>query len=559
MPDAPASDSSRSLERPAYGALWAFLLAPVMAQGLWRPLLHFGGAGGRASAMAITIAALGVCGAIVIARQIRPGPRSLAPWALGGLFAVGATLVAGLGLSGLLCLLAVAASLSFLLHRLSPGLPGALDGLARRHKVLFALYAAGALLSIVKTAQLSVFMGDATRPDLQVLPGVKFIETHSCLSAYVQADRLARERVENLYDPAAWLGSHGQPPRPAGAEDPYRPFVLDYYAYPPPFLLAMAPLAIFAGDFAAQRALWFGVNGLLLAVGLWLVARWLDGPGGHRVLLLAPLFFASLPILAVLQVGNFQTAVVVLAVLAMVAFQREQNALGGALLAFVVLSKLSPALLGVVLLAQRRYRAVAWTAGFGVFFVALSVLSLGVNPLTSFLTYTLPRLSSGETFSFMDDDPFSILTNMAPFGLPFKLQLLGVPISDPWRVGRLIGRVYSGILVLLTLVAVRRVGDRRSQAIVWMSLLVLGALQSPFAPGYVQVGLLWATTLLAVEVRSLRAALGLVLLWIVINLLPPASSPNLMAIDSLLQSLLSVGVPVGLILRSVRRENATTA
>ncbi len=559
MPDAPTVHSSRSLERPAYGALWAFLLAPVMAQGLWRPLVHFLGAGGGASAIAITIAALVVCGSVVIAREARPRPLSLVPGALGGLVAIVATLAAGLGLSGLLTLLAVAASLSLLLGRLSPQLPGALDGLARRHKMLFALYAVGALLSIVKTAQLSVFMGDASRTDLQVLPGEKFLETHSCLSAYVQADRLARERVENLYDSAGWLGSHGQPPRPTGAEDPYRPFVLDYYAYPPPFLLSMAPLAIFAGDFAAQRALWFGLNGLLLAVGLWLVARWLDGPGVHRVLLLAPIFFASLPILAVLQVGNFQTAVVVLAVLAMVAFQRQQNAVGGALLAFVVLSKLSPALLGLVLLAQRRYRAVAWTAGFGVFFVALSVLSIGVNPLKYFLTYTLPRLSSGATFSFMDDDTFSILTNMAPFGLPFKLQLLGVSIGDPWRLGRLIGRVYSGILVLLTLVAVRRVGDRRSKAIVWMSLLVLGALQSPFAPGYVQVGLLWATTLLAVEVRSLRAALGLVLLWILSNVLPPASSPRLMAFDCLLQSLLSVAVPVGLILRSVRRGNATTA
>ena len=55
--------------------------------------------------------------------------------------------------------------------------------------------------------------------------------------------------------------------------------------------------------------------------------------------------------------------------------------------------------------------------------------------------------------------------------------------------------------------------------------------------------------------RNLQAALGLVLLWILSNVLPPASSPRLMAFDCLLQSLLSVAVPVGLILRSVRRAN----
>jgi hypothetical protein len=300
--------------------------------------------------------------------------------------------------------------------------------------------------------------------------------------------------------------------------------------------------------------MWFGLNGLLLAVGLWIMARWIDGPRAHRALLLAPLLFGSIPVLATLQVGNFQIGVVVISVLAMVAFHRDRPAVGGALLAFAILSKISPAVLGVVLLAQRRWLGAAWTAGFGVVFIALSVLIQGVGPMESFLTYTLPRLSSGDAFAFMDDRAFSIITNMAPFGLPFKLELLGLDVGDPWVAGRLIGHAYSVVLVVLAVVAVRRrPDDRRAQALTWMSLLVLASLQSPFAPGYVVIGLLWAITLLSVEVRRLRGGVGLVLLALLLTVILPTASQPLLVAQSLLQSALAVGVPVWLIVRAVRR------
>jgi hypothetical protein len=350
-------DWVRSPERSAFGGLVALLLAPLVAQSLWRPLVHVFGPAGEAAS--ITGAALAVSGAVVLVRRLRPGPAPSLSLAVGGL--VAAVLSAGLslGLPGLLTLLTVAATTALLVRRLFPRLPLSLDGLARRHKASTALYVVVALFSLVSLARVSVFMGDPTRGDQQVLPGQEFLETHSCLSAYVHADALSRKHVDNLYADSWWLGSEGFPPLPAGVENPYRPFHLDYYAYPPPFLLAMAPLAPFEGDFIAQRALWFGLNGLLLAAGLWIVARWLDGPNTHRVLLLAPIFFGSLPVLATLQVGNFQIGVVVMSVLAMVAFHGERRAIGGALLAFAILSKLSPGVLGIrppgaAALSQRR-------------------------------------------------------------------------------------------------------------------------------------------------------------------------------------------------------------
>ena len=544
------SHAGHRLERPAFGALWALLLAPVIAHVLWRPLLHIFGPSGKAGA--VTGAALAVSGMIVVAKELRPKQAPLLSLVLGGLVAIGASVGLSLGLPGILTLLIVAAAIAFLLQRLHTRLPTALDGLAKRHKILFAIYVLLALAAVIKTAQLSIFIGDSNRWDQQVLPGEKFLETHSCLTAYVHADTLSRQRVDNLYEERFWLGSHGFPPAPAGVESPYRPFVLDYYAYPPPFLLVMAPLAALSGDFAAQRALWFGLNGLLLAVGLWIVARWLDGPSTHRVLLLTPIFFGSLPVLATLQIGNFQIAIVMISVLAMVAFHRDRPVIGGALLAFAILSKISPGVFGIVLLAQRRYRSAAWTAGFGVFFLALSVLTLGVNPMKSFLTYTLSRISSGETFAFMDDTPFNIFTNMAPFGLPFKLQLMGFHVGDPWAIARRIGRIYSVLLAILAIVAASRPGDRRTQALIWMSLLVLAATQSPFAPGYVTIGLLWAITLLTVEVRRLRGGIALVLLWFLLTVVPPIPNLQLFAIFSVLQSALTIGVPIWLIVRTTR-------
>ncbi len=544
-------DWTRSRERSAFGALMAVLLAPVVAQGLWRPIVHVFGPAGDAGS--VTGAAVVIAVAVVLVRCLRPRGAHLLSLGLGGLIAAGASVSLSLGLAGLLTLLGVVAVTGLLAQRLFPRLPASFDGLAGRHKVLTSLYGVAALVSLVSVARVSIFMGDPARVDQQILPGEKFLETHSCLTAYVRADTLGREGVDNLYDPQWWHGAHGAPPRPAGVEDPYRPFVLDYYAYPPPFLFVVAPLAPLDGDFTAQRALWFGINGLLLAAGLWILARWIDGPKAHRVLLLAPIFFASLPVLATLQVGNFQVAVVVLSVLAMVAFHSGRGATGGALLAFTILSKISPGVLGVVLLAQRRWRGAAWSAGFGLIFLALSALTLGVNPIESFVTFMLPRLGSGEVFAFMDDDPFSVVTNMSPFGLPFKLQLMGLDVGDPWVLGRRLGRGYSVVLVALAIMAaIRRPGDRRTQAVTWMSLLVLAALQSPFAPGYTLIALLWAITLLAVEVETVRAGIALVLLWLGLVVVVPWSDLSLFAAQSIFQSALAVGVPVWLIFRAPR-------
>ena len=543
------------LERAGFGALVALLLAPVLAHGLWRPLVHvFGPAG---SAGRVTASALAIGAVVALVRHLRPAGPPWRPLLLGGLLAVGASLGSSLGLAGLVTLLAVAGALAGLVPWLSSRLPAAFDGLAARHKVLTTLYLVVALASVASVARLSIFIGDPSRSDLTMLPGDRFVETHSCLTAYARAISLARRGVDNLYADHWWYGSNGLPPMPAGDAPPYPPFSLDNFSYPPAFLLVAASLAPLEGDFAAQRALWFGLNGLWLAVGLWVVARFIDGPRAHRVLLLAPLFFGSLPILITLQIGNFQLAAVTFALVAMVALERGRAATGGALFALTILAKISPGILGVVLLAQRRFRDAALTAAFGVVLLALAVLLFGRDPMVSFVTYALPRLNSGAAFPFMDT-PSGILTNQSPFGVVFKLRLLGLDVGDPWRLAPRIAHAYTLALVLLATLAARRPGDRRERAVTWMSLLVLSALQSPFCPAYATLGLLWATTLLAVEVRRLLGAMGLIALWLMILVVPPWLSVEVRVVQSMVQTAVILGVCGWLVARAPRGPDASS-
>jgi hypothetical protein len=336
-----------------------------------------------------------------------------------------------------------------------------------------------------------------------------------------------------------------------GAENPYRPFLLDNFSYPPTFLLLVSPLTIWDGDFLAQRALWFGLNGVIAALGLWILARWIDGAKAHRVLLLAPLLLGSLPILVTLQIGNFHLAATVLSLLAMVALERHRAAMGGALLATTILSKISPGILGIVLLLQRRFREALWAAGFSVLFFVLSLLCFGTKPIVFFLTFALPRLNAGTAFPFMDTVT-GIITNTSPFGIPFKLKFLGFEIGDPWHIGPQVAHIYTFGLLMVAIVGAWCRGDRRDQAIRWMSLLVLAAMQSPFCPAYATIALLWATSLLAVEVRRVRDAILLIALWPALLLVPHGMAPERQAILSIAQTALTLSVCVWLVLRTPR-------
>lgn len=536
-------------ERLGFAALALLTLAPVVLQGLWRPLA--GALHAEADSVLLAAAALVIASAALVASAVsfgRPG-RRWAPLASAGLTALPLALLLGAGpplAAVAAALLGVAGFCGALAPWLLRRLPGALDGLAARRKgVAVAMLTLG-VFTVTMTTRIAIFMGDARHPELSLEPEIPFLVEHSCLTAYVQGARLASDGVANIYDMDQWPHLRDTPQARANAV-PYAPFGLDAFAYPPPFLLLPRVLLTPLGDFASQRALWFAVNALCLAAGLWIVATWLGGRAGLRALLLIPCIWIGQSTLATLQVGNVHAMVVVAAMLALVAFERRRPALGGALLAFAVISKISPGLLVVVLLIQRRFREVLWTAAWGLVFGLLGLAVFGVDPFVAFVAYELPRLSSGEALGFLTL-PESVQINFAPFGVPFRLAAAGVDIADPWAAARVINQVFTVALVVMTVLAARKGGGPRAQAEVWAALLTLGSLRSPLAPGYVLISLLWLFSMRAGEVRGYRGALVAVLLWVGVSI-PVSGLGVAAATAALCQQGLAIGVAGYFLLR----------
>jgi hypothetical protein len=303
---------------------------------------------------------------------------------------------------------------------LSSRLPSSFDGSLRRNALRSVLWLAVGLWAIGATARLATFMADETKGQNAIYAFDSFFVHHSCLTAYFQAARLHREGVPNVYERTLYEGPSGEP-KFIGS------FVTDTYLYPPPFLiLARLALAI-SEDFAAWRAVWFGLEGAIVMGALVGLALWIGGPVGRRVALLSPLVWLSFPTLMTLQFGNFQLVAIAGSVLAMMAFECRRNSLGGALLAALALSKVFPGILVILLLFQRRWRAVAWTAGFGACFLVGSYAVLGEAPFRALLSYHLPRMSSGAALETLFARPDNIAASHSVYGLVQKLGLLGLP------------------------------------------------------------------------------------------------------------------------------------
>ena len=228
----------------------------------------------------------------------------------------------------------------------------------------------------------------------------------------------------------------------------------------------------------------------------------------------------------------------------MLAFDRQRYLAGGALLAAAALAKIFPAILLFWLIAQRRWRAVAWTVGLAGAFSLAAIAVVGPSPFVSFVQYQLPRLADGRAFDFSAQWPelrLAFLTdNLSPVAIPEKLRELGVPGMSR-ALGMALLRFYSLAIVVVALIAGRRRPTSRSHlAVIWLALLNLSALQSGGAWGdYTTLGTAWLLTLSAVSqfemarassVRAGLLALGWVLFFVVPGVQPiPVPLPTRVA------------------------------
>ncbi|MET0412426.1 MAG: glycosyltransferase family 87 protein [Polyangiaceae bacterium] len=385
----------------------------------------------------------------------------------------------------------------------------------RDANVWFALWIVVGLAASVQEARLAHFMLDANRADQSVLPWRPFYREHCCLTAYTEAARLLPSGA-NVYDPTPYKDPLSTSP---GQARRMGQFEVDVFEYPPPFLI-LPRLALAAGlDFLTIRSGWFVVQALVLLGALVAIAAWIGGRTGVRAGLLLPLVFAAPPVLLTLQIGNFQVTAIPLAMLAMLAFAQERPLTGGLALGFATLSKIFPGGLGLLLLAERRWRATLWTLAASAAFLALALVMLGSGPFLDFFRYQLPRISSGEAFSWIEI-PIVAIGNASVYGLVTKLRLLGLPWTDKaFAVG--ISHAYMIALLPLTLLAARRLQQlersplppealRLRQAQTWLGLLSLASFRSPFVPdAYAAIGSLWLLTLLAAERRTRAQQTGL--------------------------------------------------
>jgi hypothetical protein len=247
-----------------------------------------------------------------------------------------------------------------------------------------------------------------------------------------------------------------------------------------------------------------------------------------------------------LQKGNVQVLVIALAMLALAFFQRQKLAAGGMLLAYAIVSKLFPGLLAIDLIVRRRWRALAWTAGFAIALTLLALADVGPSQFASFLRH-LPGLVGGEAFPAFRNPP-AVAVNLSIPGLVFKLKLFGFAGAS-FAASKALGWIYTAIALWLVVFIARRSRSQRELTLAWMAILVLATLRSPFLPqSYAVFAPLWLLTLFsATHAATPRAVLLTVAGWLAFDLFWPLDwriDPRWLALVNLLPQSLMIALVI---------------
>ena len=409
----------------------------------------------------------------------------------------------------------IAATVSLAVPRLAGVLPEWLDGSARSHPARAALFALIALLAIVQTARISTHKTD---PDTSwwILTTNELWTKHECGTAYFHAVELHDRGEKNIYHADHYPALNRDIESLTEFEGMK---VEDPYQYPPQFLLLPKLMLATTHHYPTIRIAWFAFQYIGIAAVFLLLAHWVGGTAGRWLAMLTPVVIASPAALSVFQYTQFHLAAIALAIAAMVGFEKQRNVLGGALLAFAILGKIFPGFLLILLLAEKRWKPLAWTFIFGVAFTLVALAVLGTAPFSAFISYQLPRLQSFSAFDFIDVWPeirFELITaNVSPYGQIVRLGEMGVPGMTP-MVASGFNSLFTVTLIGLTLVAPRHLGSRVRRAQVWLAVLGLASMASPGAWGdYITLPAMWLLTALAVNASANRKlAVGFGICWI---------------------------------------------
>lgn len=419
------------------------------------------------------------------------------------------------GLIPALALLLICPAASAAGRWLTSALPSSIDDTVRRRRLRAVLWLVLGLLTVLQVGRLSSWMV-APSDDWWLTTRDPLYAEHQCMNAYVYAADLNRQGVENIYDGSLYPGLNPEVVTQATVqglqpEDPYQ--------YPPPFLLLPRAGLALTNSYDTLRLSWFVLQVVFFLAVCWRLARSVLGREGVAAAWLIPAVLVSVPILTNFQYGQFHLFSVALGVLAILLFERRQPMLGGAALAFAILSKIAPGILILWLAARRRWADIGWTVAFCGVFSLLGYLVLGPQPYVAFVEHQLPQLMNGSAFAFADVWPeyhdILIVSNQAPATLPAKLALLGFSWSWDGLSGFL-HTGYSAAVAALAVYAGLKLKNPRAQALVALALLNLAGLTSRGAWGdYISVGSVWLLSFVVLEMgRSWAARISLGICWL---------------------------------------------
>jgi hypothetical protein len=267
--------------------------------------------------------------------------------------------------------------------------------------------------------------------------------------------------------------------------------------------------------------LWFAMNGIVGLLAVLMIAGSLEGIARTRALAFSPLIWAAIPTLNTLPKGNVQLLIFAFSMIAMLLFKKKQTVSGGLLLAYAIASKLWPGVLIVYLLIRRKWRAIIATGVLGLVLTLVTLSWTGWQTFTAFFSH-MPGLLSGEAFPAFRN-PNAVAINISIPGVILKLKLFGVA-GMTLGVSKIIGWIYTiFLLAIIALVARRSAQTDQDNALVWLAILILATLRSPFLPqSYGNFPALWLLTLIAAFYEPTKKNLMIVLiLWTCLNVMVP--------------------------------------
>lgn len=418
---------------------------------------------------------------------------------------------------------------------------------------------------IVQTARLSSWVTDPNE-EWWIGTDDPVFSKHMCMTAYIYAADLNRQGAENVYDKSHYPGLNPEANvhttiKNISPEDPYQ--------YPPQFLLLPRLAIAMTDDFEIIKIFWLFLQFLFFGFVAWKVARFIGGDIGLTAALIIPLLLISFPVLSNMQFGQFHLMSILMAIAAMMWFAQGKHALGGASLAFAVLSKVAPGVLIIYLVVQKRWKELGWTLGFIGIFSLLALAVVGPKPFVAFINYQLPNIQNGSAFAFAEVWPeyrdLFIALNQSPYAFIFKLGALGVP-GMTLSVANMTHLFYSIVVLIIAIFASRMKGSQYKQLLIWLALLNLAALVSKGAWGdYISIGTLWMMTFMIKEMFSSvrqRIIMGICVIFMFLSLgampLPGLDNPTLLIILAGIGMLLLIGFNVWVLLKQKQFAEVTS-